>query len=63
MLTVERKYLCCSSFKHECDGSLKQDNECLSHPWEGFSCAFTAALDYIGGIATKMVFPIIQVYI
>lgn len=48
MLTVKRPHPYCPSYKHECDGSLKQDYECLSHPWKGEKCAFTEALDFIG---------------
>lgn len=48
MLTINRDNSRCPSFKHECDGSVKDDNECLSFPWNGNKCAFTDALDYIG---------------
>ena len=48
MLTIKRPHPFCPSYKHECDGSIKQNYECLSYPWEGEKCAFTEALDFIG---------------
>lgn len=34
----------CPAYMVECDGSAKDDNECIYKPWEGNKCFFTEAL-------------------
>lgn len=48
MLTKIRERSHCPALKHECDGSVKEDFECLSNPWDGNECAFTGALKIMG---------------
>ena len=47
-LTIRYRTTYCLAFKQECDGSAKEDLECLDRPWTGGECAFTKILDMYG---------------